>query len=73
MLKEIKKINTDFEVDSLDIGYENDPQSQQPWWYNLKYLVAGIFFGIILVKEKLFPGSGYRKCFACKVFLCMGL
>jgi uncharacterized membrane protein YedE/YeeE len=73
MLKEIKKINTDFEVDSLDIGYENEPQSNQPWWYNLKYLVAGIFFGIILVKGEVVSWFRIQEMFRLQSFFMYGV
>ena len=73
MLKEIEKINTDFEVESLDIGYVNDPQLKQPWWYNLKYLVAGIFFGIILVKGEVISWFRIQEMFRLQSFFMYGV
>lgn len=46
--------NADFEVRSLDTHCVNaSEQHDTPWWYNLKYLVAGVFFGIVLVKSEV--------------------
>ena len=40
--------NTDFEVRSLDTMCVNESELKHPFWHNLKYLAAGILFGIIL-------------------------
>ena len=45
--------NTDFEVRSLDTIGINESELKHPWWYNLKYLATGAFFGIILVKAEV--------------------
>ena len=45
--------NTDFEVRSLDTVCVNESELKHPWWYNLKYAVAGLLFGIILVKAEI--------------------
>jgi len=39
----------------------------------LKYLFVGIFFGLVLTKEKLFPGIAYRKCSGSKGFHMFGI
>ena len=46
------EINSDFEVQSLDKNPVNEISPVQKWWYNLKYAVAGIVFGIVLVKAE---------------------
>ena len=53
-VKEIKKeqeeriiiTNTDFEVRSLDGMCYNESELKHPFWYNIKYLVLGIFLVI---------------------------
>lgn len=49
----LRETNTDFEVRSLDTICANESQLQHPAWYNLKYFVAGIVFGIILIKSEV--------------------
>ena len=41
--------NTDFEVRSLDAECFNESELKHPWWYDLKYAIAGMLFVIILV------------------------
>src|SRR6185295_9954826 len=45
--------NTDFEVRSLDAESYNKSELQHPFYYNVKYLIVGIFFGIVLVKSEV--------------------
>lgn len=51
-LKKPVQINTDFEVRSLDTTDMQQPR-KDAWLSYLKYLVMGIFFGIILVKSEV--------------------
>ena len=64
-------VDTDFEVRSLDQICINDSQIAQPWWYNLKYALVGLAFGIIFVKAESFHGSASRKCFASRASICL--
>ena len=48
--------NTDFEVRSLDADYKQ-ADKKHPFVFNLKFLIMGIFFGILLMKSEVFmPG-----------------
>ena len=49
--------NTDFEVRSLDAVCINESRISVPWWHNLKYLLMGLFFGILLRRSK----KGFRR------------
>lgn len=49
----LKETNTDFEVRSLDTICVNESKLMHPAWHNLKYVAAGIVFGIILVKSEV--------------------
>lgn len=73
MPKEIKKINTDFEVDSLDDDFENESILQKPWWHNLRYLFAGILFGIILVKGEVVSWFRIQEMFRLQSFYMYGV
>jgi len=43
----------DFEVRSLDAMCINDEQLETPSWHNLKYLLFGLVFGIVLIKAEV--------------------
>ena len=65
--------NTDFEVRSLDATSMNESELQHPWWYNLKYLVAGTFFGIILVKSEVISWFRIQEMFHLQSFHMYGV
>ena len=73
MLTEIKDINTDFEVGSLDTSFVNESQFKQPLWYNVKYLVAGILFGIILIKGEVVSWFRIQEMFRLQSFFMYGV
>lgn len=64
--KEHKKFlntNTDFEVRSLDAVCFNESELQHPWWHNLRYIVAGTLFGIIMVKGEVISWFRIQEMF----------
>lgn len=65
--------NTDFEVRSLDAMCTNDSQLKHPWWYNLKYLAAGILFGIILIKAEVISWFRIQEMFHLQSFHMYGV
>ena len=73
--KEVNLIetNTDFEVRSLDTACINESQLSHPWWYNIKYLLAGIFFGIILVKAEVISWFRIQEMFRLQSFHMYGI
>src|SRR5689334_13612409 len=68
----IEDTNTDFEVISLDSVW-NQSQLQHPWWYNLKYFIAGIFFGIILIKAEVVSWFRIQEMFRLQSFHMYGV
>lgn len=68
----IKDTNTDFEVISLDSVW-NESKLQHPWWYNIKYLVAGVFFGIILIKAEVVSWFRIQEMFRLQSFHMYGV
>lgn len=64
---------TDFEVRSLDTVCINESQLSHPWWYNFKYLIAGIFFGIILVKSEVISWFRIQEMFRFQSFHMYGV
>ena len=65
--------NTDFEVASLDAGYVSGTPVKQPWSSNLKYLIAGIFFGILLVKSEVISWYRIQEMFRLQSFHMYGV
>jgi uncharacterized protein len=65
--------NTDFEVRSLDAVCMNESELKHPWWYNFKYLIAGILFGIILVKAEVISWFRIQEMFRLQSFHMYGV
>jgi uncharacterized protein len=65
--------NTDFEVRSLDAVCRNDSQLQHPWWHNLKYLIIGVVFGIILIKAEVISWFRIQEMFRLQSFHMYGV
>ena len=65
--------NTDFEVRSLDTVCTNDSQLQHPVWHNLKYLVTGVLFGIILIKAEIISWFRIQEMFRFQSFHMYGV
>lgn len=65
--------NTDFEVSSLDEVSINESTLHHPLWFNLKYLLAGIFFGIILVKSEVITWFRIQEMFHLASFHMYGV
>ena len=69
----IVETNTDFEVRSLDTASLNESGLQHPAWHNLKYLVAGTMFGIILVKAEIISWFRIQEMFRLQSFHMYGV
>ncbi|HEX4875815.1 MAG TPA: DUF6691 family protein [Chitinophagaceae bacterium] len=65
--------NTDFEVRSLDAVCYNESELKHPWWYNLKYAVAGVLFGIILIKAEVISWFRIQEMFRLQSFHMFGV
>jgi len=64
--------DTDFEVRSIDSGL-NESQLSHPWWHTLKYLVAGTWFGILLVKSEVISWFRIQEMFRLQSFHMYGI
>src|SRR5882672_5860357 len=69
----IIETNRDFEVRSLDTTSLNESELQHPWWHNLKYFVAGILFGIVLVKAEIISWFRIQEMFRLQSFYMYGV
>lgn len=65
--------NTDFEVRSLDAMCVNESQLKHPAWYSMKYVFAGILFGIVLVKSEAMSWFRIQEMFRFEAFHMYGL
>ena len=65
--------NTDFEVRSLDAESYNKSELQHPFYYNVKYLIVGIFFGIVLVKSEVISWFRIQEMFRLQSFHMYGV
>ncbi len=52
---------------------ESELGSQHPWWYNLKYLVVGMFFGIAFVKAEIISWFRIQEMFRFQSFHMYGV
>lgn len=73
MSNNIKDTNTDFEVRSLDAMCVNDEQINTPAWHNLKYLVFGMLFGIVLIKAEVVSWYRIQEMFRLQSFHMFGV
>ena len=64
---------TDYEVRSLDTSCINETELKHPWWYNFKYLIAGILFGIVLVKSEVISWFRIQEMFRLQSFHMYGV
>lgn len=65
--------NTDFEVRSLDSICFNESHLSHSWWYNFKYMFAGILFGVILVKSEVISWFRIQEMFRLQSFHMFGV
>jgi uncharacterized protein len=69
----LPEINHDFEVRSLDSSCVNESTLVHPWWHNIKYGVAGILFGILLVKSEVMSWFRIQEMFRLQSFHMYGV
>jgi uncharacterized membrane protein YedE/YeeE len=51
----------------------NESQIQHPWWHSIKYLVAGLFFGILLIKAEVVSWFRIQEMFRLQSFHMYGV
>ena len=64
---------TDYEVRSLDTMCVNETELKHPLWYNLKYSVVGIIFGIVFVKAEVISWFRIQEMFRLQSFHMYGV
>ncbi|MFC0774609.1 DUF6691 family protein [Terrimonas alba] len=80
-IKEIKTIqaggdnqaNQDLDLRSLDTMCVNESRRKHPWWYNFKYMVVGLIFGIVFVKAEVISWFRIQEMFRLQSFHMYGV
>jgi uncharacterized membrane protein YedE/YeeE len=67
------EFNTDFEVRSLDTICINESHLQHKWYHNIKYLIVGVFFGIVFVKAEIISWFRIQEMFRLQSFHMYGV
>lgn len=67
------ELNTDFEVRSQHAMCVNHSSLDKPLWSNLKFVFAGILFGIILVKSEVISWFRIQEMFRLQSFHMYGV
>lgn len=71
--KPVQNTNTDFEVRSLDAVCVNESHLEHKWWHNLKYLAAGMLFGLLLIKAEVISWYRIQEMFRFQSFHMYGV
>lgn len=71
--KNIQSLHTDFEVRSENAMCVNNSELDQPLIHNIKYAIAGILFGIILVKAEVVSWFRIQEMFRLQSFHMYGV
>ncbi|HRI21445.1 MAG TPA: YeeE/YedE thiosulfate transporter family protein [Panacibacter sp.] len=72
-LETITETNGDFEVRSLDTICINESRLTHKWYHNLKYLVFGLAFGVVLVKAEIISWFRIQEMFRLQSFHMYGV
>lgn len=65
--------NADFDVRSQDAVCVNESHLKHPWWFNFKYLIVGIAFGIVFVKAEIISWYRIQEMFRFQSFQMYGV
>jgi uncharacterized membrane protein YedE/YeeE len=66
-------LNTDFEVRSQNSICVNRSELDKPLWANIKFTIAGVLFGIILVKSEVISWFRIQEMFRLQSFHMYGV
>lgn len=65
--------NSDFEMRSLDAACFNESELKHPWWYNFKYALVGLLFGIVFIKAEIVSWYRIQEMFKLQSFHMYGV
>ncbi len=64
---------TDYEVRSLDSMCLNESNLVHPWYYNFKYSLVGILFGVVFIKAEIISWFRIQEMFRLESFHMYGV
>jgi uncharacterized membrane protein YedE/YeeE len=73
MKNKINKNIAEVDVRSLDAVCVNESELINPWWYNFKYFLVGILFGIVLIKTEVVSWFRIQEMFRLQSFHMYGV
>ncbi len=65
--------DTDFEVRSQDAMCINESELTHPGWYNLKYALVGLLFGVVFIKAEIVSWYRIQEMFRLESFHMYGV
>lgn len=65
--------DSDLQLRMQDAMCVNESELKHPWWHNLKYLLAGTIFGIVLVKSEAISWFRMQEMFRFQSFHMFGI
>lgn len=72
-LKNISDEPKEYQDRALDTMCVNESHLTHPWWYNLKYLVVGLLFGVVFVKAEIISWFRIQEMFRFQSFHMYGV
>lgn len=74
MTKSYRTDSVEYQTRHLDTQCVNESKiHNHPWWYNLKYAVVGIFFGVAFVKAEIISWFRIQEMFRFESFHMYGV
>lgn len=64
---------TEFEIHSLKPGITDESRKDQRWYQNIKYLIAGVLFGVVFVKAEVISWFRIQEMFRLQSFHMYGI
>lgn len=64
---------SDYDARAADTMCINETRLTHPWWYNLKYMLVGIIFGIVFVKAEVISWFRVQEMFRFQSFHMYGV
>lgn len=72
-IKNINEESKEYQARALDTMCVNESHLTHPWWYNLKYLVVGLLFGVVFVKAEIISWFRIQEMFRFQSFHMYGV
>lgn len=73
VIKDISQEPKEYQERALDAICVNESHITHPWWYNFKYVIAGILFGFVFVKAEIISWFRIQEMFRLQSFHMYGV